>query len=111
MVQVRPPPNKTRAAAAERLWQLALSDEAARVDLFRSNYVDIALRLLTTGNCQEQHVSAGLLVSMAAEGPHCNLDLLLQRVRINRIVPALTAIFLSHEHPRSKVWNHGCFVT
>jgi hypothetical protein len=102
---MQPSLHKARAEAVERLWQLALVDEAVRQELFRSNYVDFVMRMLTTGTCQEQHVSAGLLASMSTEGPHCSLDLLVHRARLSKILPALSGIFLSKVHPRSKVRN------
>jgi hypothetical protein len=96
-----------RAAAAEALWQLALSDERSRDELSKSSYVDVAVRLLDSGLPEEQHVVAGLLACMASDAVHSNLDALHKSTTEHRTVVALSRILATPAgHPRSKARSH-----
>lgn len=92
----------TREEAAAELWKLALANSGVRMELAKTNYAEVASRLLDTGIPEEQHVSAGLLAVMAAD-PDASETMFRSAVSA-RTVNAMNRIFVSESgHDRSKV--------
>lgn len=92
----------TREEAAAELWKLALANSGIRMELAKTNYAEVASRLLDSGKPEEQHVSAGLLSVMAAD-PDASETMFRHAVSA-RAVNAMNRIFVSESgHDRSKV--------
>jgi hypothetical protein len=94
----------TREEAAAQLWSLALKHRHTCLELSKTNYVDIASRLLDTGLPEEQHVASGLLAVMADDEEFSNLQLLLRTTTEARVSSFIKRSFhLECPHDRSKV--------
>lgn len=96
----------SRAAAAERLWQLAIMDPACQYELSKSAYVEACLQLLESGSGAEQHTVMGLLACMAGlKDETLNvLPALLKGGATKRVVAGLSQVLTARSgHPRSKV--------
>lgn len=75
------------------------------MELAKTNYAEVASRLLENGTPEEQHVCAGLLAVMASDQDAS--EAILRNAVSSRIVNAMNRIFVSESgHDRSKVQLH-----
>jgi hypothetical protein len=94
----------TREEATSQLWSLALMHRQTRQELAKTNYVDVASKMLDAGLPEEQHVASGLLAVMAEDEECGDLQLLFRTSTEARVLTFIKRCFqVECPHDRSKV--------